>query len=288
MSKKYDILKPKHDLVFKLIFGSADSVVILKGFLKAVLKLEEEVIEITVVDPYFRIDTIDDKVGILDIKLELKNGEKINIEIQVKNMPEMPQRIVYYTSKMITEQLKAGRKYNSIKKVISIIILDYNMIKDSKDYHNSYLFRDEKNNSTLTDILQIHTLELRKIPKDINSKELEWLKFISSESEEEMDMLAKKNPEIKEAFLKLKELSQDEITRLRLEAVEKRRLDDESRLRGARKEGKQEGKQEGEREAISGIVINLYELGNEIEYISRATKTSIKKIEEIIKNKDLR
>lgn len=73
---------------------------------------------------------------------------------------------MYYSSKMVTEQLKRGHGYKDIKKVISIIILDKNLINDSKEYHNKYILVDKKTGSQFTDLLEINILELNKLPKD--------------------------------------------------------------------------------------------------------------------------
>jgi len=52
MNKAYNILSPKKDLVFKLLFGDERSVGILTDFLKSVLKLPiEDYEEVTIVNP---------------------------------------------------------------------------------------------------------------------------------------------------------------------------------------------------------------------------------------------
>jgi predicted transposase/invertase (TIGR01784 family) len=64
----------------------------------------------------------------LDVKLETTNGKVIDIEIQILSLPGMKERIVFYTSRMITDQISKGESYNVIKQAISIVITDYVLI----------------------------------------------------------------------------------------------------------------------------------------------------------------
>ncbi len=66
-----------------------------------------------------------------------------------------------------------------------------------------------------------------------NSSLWNWLRFLKADKEEELAMLAQKSPEIYKAVGVLKELSQDERTKLLYEAREKAMRDEQARLQGA-------------------------------------------------------
>ena len=124
------LLSPKSDFVFKMIFGDQHNMDILGSFLQSVLDLaEDEYDRLSIVDPHLRKDSYRDKLGILDVKVHTKSGKIIDVEIQVSDIPQMRERIVFYTSKMITEQIRQGEGYNVIKKVVSILITDYRLIQ---------------------------------------------------------------------------------------------------------------------------------------------------------------
>ncbi|MCL2052716.1 MAG: Rpn family recombination-promoting nuclease/putative transposase, partial [Lachnospiraceae bacterium] len=126
MSKDKKYLLPKVDLIFKLLFGDERNREILKEFLLSVLRLpEEEYEEIIFVDPHLLPEYDGDKLGILDVKVKLKKGKILDIEIQVNPSDVMRERVVFYVSKMVTEQISSGGDYEEIKKVISILIADY-------------------------------------------------------------------------------------------------------------------------------------------------------------------
>jgi predicted transposase/invertase (TIGR01784 family) len=129
-----NIMLPKIDFAFKLLFGDQRSKNILADFLKAVLPslAQEEFEELTIVDPHLKREFEDDKLEILDVKVRTSGGKSIDIEIQISDMPEMRSRISYYLSNMITEQIGRGGHYSELKQVICIVITDYDFIPESE------------------------------------------------------------------------------------------------------------------------------------------------------------
>ncbi|NLC43328.1 MAG: hypothetical protein GX783_03490 [Clostridiales bacterium] len=74
----------------------------------------------------------------------------------------MRERIMFYTAKMITEQIGKGEEYDTIKRVISIVITDYRLIPENEQYHNRYQLYDSKTGSRFTDLLEVDALEYEK------------------------------------------------------------------------------------------------------------------------------
>lgn len=253
------------------IIGNNKNIDILTSFLKSVLDLpESEYSKITIVDPHSRIENIEDKTVMLDVKLHIKSGKIIDIEIQVSGVPQMKERIIYYTSKMITEQIGKGEQYN-LKKVISIVITDYKLITENEQYHNTYHLYDKNTDSKFSDVLEINTLELPKVPKETDNTELwNWLKFLKADREEELSMIKEKSPEIEKAVGVLKELSQDERTKLLYEAREKARRDEQARIMEAYVEG------------IAKVAINLYRNGMTVNDIMKFTGLTKEETEKLI------
>jgi predicted transposase/invertase (TIGR01784 family) len=76
------ILPPKSDEVFKMLFGDEQNKEILAAFLKAVLPLpDDDYEEIEILNPFLPGEVLNDKIGILDLKLRLKSGRLIDVEI---------------------------------------------------------------------------------------------------------------------------------------------------------------------------------------------------------------
>jgi len=231
-------------VIFKIYFADERNIEFLTDFLKATLPIPaDEYEELTIVDPHLIRDFSDDKLGIVDVKLKTTSGKTIHIDIQVAPLNFMKSRIAYYDAKMISEQIGKSEDYQNIKQVISIIITEEEFITDSPNCHHRFTMYDSKNGVELTDIVEVHTLELCKVPplhkealESIDNQLYNWLRFIKAEEAEELEAVAQRDPIIKKAVLKLMELSEDERTRMLLEKREMERMDNAVRERSAKKE----------------------------------------------------
>ena len=138
---------------------------------------------------------------------------------------------------MVTEQVQSGQNWSVIKRVVTIVITDYIFVPENGKYHNQFRYRTG-DGTEFTNLTEINTLELSKLPQDADSTELwYWMKFIKSDDGEVLEMLAERNPQMRKAVGVLKELSADERTRMLYEEREKARRDIASRMGGARREG---------------------------------------------------
>ena len=122
--------------------------------------------------------------------------------------------------------------------------------------------------------------ELPKLPeKPDGTGSWDWLEFMKTEDEEELDRLSARNPEVGKAVTRLKELSADEKTCALREAYDKARRDWLSIETSARREGLEEGLEKdwekgrgnGRKEERLAIARNLFQLGLPGEKIMEAT-----------------
>ena len=225
---KRAFLPIKSDVIFRLFYADERNEEFLVSLLKSILRLpEDDYDRIDIADPHLLREFDGDKLAIIDVKLYTKTRKVIHIEIQLKVTPEQLQkRIVLYDAKLITEQVGSGDDYDSIKKVISIIITDENLLPGNDRYHHRFTLYDPEAGVEFSDILEINTLELRKLPEIDDGTDLyDWAKFIAAETEEELTMVAEKNPVVSKAVVRLRELSADERARDLFERREKARRD---------------------------------------------------------------
>jgi predicted transposase/invertase (TIGR01784 family) len=263
------LLSPKSDFIFKLIFGDERNVDILQNFLQAVLDLPvEEYRRITVVDPHLKREDEFDKLGILDVKIHTVSGYVIDVEIQVEDVPNMRERIALYTSKMVAGQIAKGDEYGMLKRAISIVITDYVLLPEEQQYHNVYRWLNVKTHRAFTDLIELNTLELPKLPQQADKSVLwDWMRFLKCEKQEEFEMVAAKNPQIEKAVGILMDLSADERTRLLEESRQKALWDYNSRMKGAFEKG-------GEQRAVQ-IAQNALRDGLPVDTIQRITNLSV-------------
>jgi predicted transposase/invertase (TIGR01784 family) len=230
-----DILSLGQDWLFKYVFGNSDNQEILVAFLMSILRIpREEFKQLTYTNTDLLRNSENDKLGILDVRVETVSGHDIDIEIQIADMEGMAERIVYYAGKMLSSHMHAGNQYTSMKKTIVIVIAHFDWFKTEKNYHHRFLLRDEETGYVFSDIIEVNTLELPTIPKapeqagDANL--WNWAALLAARKEDELNMLAERSPEIGRAVGLIKKLSADEIIRMQYEAREKARLDEQARM----------------------------------------------------------
>jgi predicted transposase/invertase (TIGR01784 family) len=247
--EKTYILDPKNDVVFQKIFGSPENEELLKSFLNSFLirTEKEEIKSIEYVDTKLNnIEVVDDKIGILDVRVITDKGTQINVEIQLINKYNMINRTLFYWSRLYVGQIKRGTNYKNLSRTITINILNFEYLKSEK-YHNIYhLFEDELK-TKLTDLMEIQFVELPKFlrkQQELNNSLEGWLTFLVNPNKEGIDMA---EPAIQKALTVLDMLGRDPETVRLAELRMKRILDEKSMLEGAKEEGIKEG-EEKERE----------------------------------------
>ena len=105
------LLDPKNDIVFQKLFGYEKNAELLIDLLNAILqnKLISPISSVEFLDR--KMDTqniLDEKIGILDVRVKSDNGSSINIEIQLVNQYNMIKRTLFYLSKMYLSQIAKG------------------------------------------------------------------------------------------------------------------------------------------------------------------------------------
>ena len=107
-------------------------------------------------NPILEKDLLDDKVGILDIRAKIENKINCNIEMQIVDRKNIEKRILYYWSKLYNMNIKTGKEYENLEKVIVILITDYEIdsLKKIKKYETKWNIREEYYQKViLTDVM---------------------------------------------------------------------------------------------------------------------------------------
>ena len=277
----FGILSPKVDFVFKKIFGNEKHPNILISFLNAVIKPTDLIKSVQIKNTDIEKEHIEDKYSRLDIKAVTNKGEHINIEIQVKNEYNMIKRSLYYWSKMYEGQLTKGQDYDTLSRTICINILDFKYLKND-NFHNCYRLKEKNTNEELTDVMELHFIEIPKLRKLENSEDISdmleaWITFIESPTSELIDKLEMSSDEIKEAKEELLRLSGNDKERERYEKRFESILEQNSLLANAEKKGIEKGRKEGIIEIAKNLILN----GLDNDLIIKSTGLSLKEITEL-------
>jgi predicted transposase/invertase (TIGR01784 family) len=270
-------ISPLNDYVVKSIYGDQKNIGNTERLLKPVLGIPpEEYDKLTTVDPFLKRRWQKDKQGILDIRLTTKTGRSVDVEVQIRYYKAMLQRIIYYQAKMVTEQMKSGFDYNQIRQTISVVITDHILLPDEagRRYMNTFELRNRQTGNLFTDLQRIIILELPKVPEEDDGEAI-WphLRFFKCRTEEELDMLLKRHPEVESVVsdqrsAEYHHISWSERRRRRAEYKERERRDEWALIEGAKDQGREQGRAESQK-VIEAQARELTEKDRALEAQSR-------------------
>jgi predicted transposase/invertase (TIGR01784 family) len=103
----------------------------------------------------------------------------------------MLKKTQYYASRLYSEQLPRSEKYDALPHAKSMLIANFKIFDDDEPHHRFYLY-DEINKVRFQDSIQIDILEVPKAKNKEQSRRLDWLHFLSANTKEEFEVLAKK------------------------------------------------------------------------------------------------
>ena len=282
------LLSPKIDFVFKKIFGSEENKSVLISFLNATLKPKCEIVSVDLKNTDIEKEYLKDKFSRLDVKATTSNNEIINIEIQMNDQYNMTKRTLYYWSKLYEEQMEQSDNYRKLNRTICINILNYNYLKNNK-FHNIYRLKEIETNEELTDICEIHFIEIPKLRhldlKDEADMLEVWIEFLRDPESEVIRNAEQTNNEVKKAKDKLYKLSQNKEDRELYYLREKSIKDEVSALSNAEQKGIEKGREEGLKEGENNKAIEIaktsIENGLDDNLISTLTGLPLKEIKDL-------
>ena len=247
MDKETKIVKLKLDLIFKRVFGTEEHKNWLANLVANLLDIPLESIEnIEIQNTEMVPDYLNQKFSRLDFRVKV-NDEIINIELQVHFEEDYAERMLYYWSKLYSEQLKVKDAYGDAEKTICINILNFNLF-DCKEYYSSFKIMEESRHSILTDRFSIVFFELKKLKNARKNKPVEvWLDLINAETEGDLEMIESTTnvKDIHDIIFTIREMSADEKTRYEAEMREKAIMDERSALTNSERRGFKKGEAVG-------------------------------------------
>jgi predicted transposase/invertase (TIGR01784 family) len=288
------------DWAMKKLLRSKANFEILEGFLSELLRDDIRILEI--LESESNKEDVRDKFNRVDLKVRNQKDEIIIIEVQYDRELDYLQRILFGTSKVITEHLEEGDPYAEIVKVISVNILYFDLGHgEDYVYHGSTAFKGIHRH----DILELSSeqqgvyekKELSQVFPEYYLIKVNSFDDIAKDSLDEWIYFLK-NEEIKEEF-SAKGLAQAKSTLdvLKLpeqERAEYERYQDNLHYRASmvhssyhlgifkgveqgRAEGLVEGRAEGEKQKALDIARNLIDVLDD-ETVAEKTGLSVEEI----------
>lgn len=190
---------------------------ILKGLICALLHLKPEQIKtIEITNPINLAGDVSGKEFILDINVLLNDDTLINLEMQVTNEYNWPERSLSYLCRAY-DQLYSGQDYKEAHPVIHIGFLDFNLRREKPEFYATYKLMNVKTHGLYSDkfilsVVQLNHVELATEEDKAHGIDY-WAKVFKAKTWEELKMYAKKNEYLEEAAEALYVANSDEIVR---------------------------------------------------------------------------
>jgi len=285
----------RFDWAMKKMLRNKANFDILEGFLSELLN--ETVTIIRILESEGNKDDKDDKYNRVDIFVETGKGEYIIVEVQNSKEYDYFHRILYGTSKAITEYIDSGEEYAKVKKVISVTIAYFDLgqgedyvyhgITQFKGIHKGdvlNLAQAQKKSYKVDDVHQIYPeywiIKVSQFKGIIQDKLDEWIYFLKNSALPE-SYSAKG---LSEAKQKLDEMNMSDEDKVAYKAFLKRLRDIASEQHTKMIDAKL--LQEHDRKVILKTkveaVINFDKNGVPIEIIANSLQLTIEEVQQVL------
>ncbi len=200
-----------NDYMFRALFQQ--NTVALKGLLSSLLHMPpEDILSVEIMNPIVIGETINDKEFRLDIKAVLNHYQQINLEMQVVNRHDWPERSIGYLSRMYNS-LQKEDQYINVKPAIHVGILNFSPFEGEPIFYSQNVLMDMNKHRIYSDKFQVNVLELKQIElatEEDKEWNLDfWAKLFKAGTWEELKMIAKDNEYFTEASNTLCDLYAD-------------------------------------------------------------------------------
>ena len=283
-------VKKLSDLFARYLLGKNGNEDLLENLVNATLSdfNFEEVKDLEIIDPFNLSENIDLKESIIDVKAKTKDNKIVIIEFQLCGNKNFVDRIFYYISKNIVNELHEGEGYQEVQKIISINLLDFNLdFRDEGKPHRCFKLIDTENQNISLDYIQMHLIEVQRfidilekstIEELKKNKLLTWMKFFTSKDLNLIENeLKEANPIMTKAIEEYKRFTSDDKL-MRAYAARDAFLVGQKMMLNRERE---EGKLEGIKENSYSIAKTLKQMNMDDASISKATGLTLEEIRKL-------
>ena len=265
----------KNDTLFKMLFVKYPE--LLKHLVSNLLGIQLESIgEFVISNPEISPEALGEKFCRLDINMVV-DGQRVDLEIQVNDEGDYPERSLYYWAREYSSSLVEGKKYTELPRTIVVSILAFNLFDDSEEFHSEFRALEVKRHTQLSDKMSLHYFELPKLPKEIcaDDEQRLWLLLFKAETEEELKKIeALGVPVMKQAIKAYRHVSATN----EFKELERMRFDARCREASALGYAMQQGMQQGMRKRAETIARNMKAKGLDLHLIADVTGLSFDEV----------
>ena len=229
-------IRMTNDYLFKALLQQNERV--LKELICSLLCVStDKVSNVRIENPIILGKKMVEKTVFLDVKVSFNNGELINLEMQVVNEGNWPERSTYYACRNYSN-LNKGDDYEDIMPVYQIGLLDFTLFEEHPKFYSRYQLSEVDDHYVYNDKFTIMALDLTNINLATDMDKAynidKWARLFKAQTWEDIKMLAKQYEAIDDAAKTIYQISEDDRIRYECEAredYERRQRSFEKRLK---------------------------------------------------------
>ena len=217
-----------------------------------------------------------------DLRILIQNELNIDLEMQNNKEKYFKERVVYYFSSMIMNDIQEGESYHSNNNYLGIWLLNSNVsIFDNNNYYEEYvIYGTISKKEIIEGKYKILIIDLKKLDLCDNIVLREYLSMIESKENIQKN-LDSSNDLIKKEAIKMDDyLRSKEAFTIALNTL-KSVLDYTTAIKSAKEEGLEQGVLQNKKE----VIFKLFQKGKSFEEIADLLDLSIDEVKNILKSK---
>ena len=217
-----------------------------------------------------------------DLRILIQNELNIDLEMQNNKEKYFKERVVYYFSSMIMNDIQEGESYHSNNNYLGIWLLNSNVsIFNNNSYYEEYvIYGTISKKEIIEGKYKILIIDLKKLDLCDNIVLREYLSMIESKENIQKN-LDSSNDLIKKEAIKMDDyLRSKEAFTIALNTL-KSELDYTTAIKSAKEEGLERGINQKQEE----VIFKLFKKGKSFEEIANLLDLSIDEVKNILKSK---
>ena len=276
-------LSLSNDAVFKHYYSVASNLSVLVSLILGEEVLSEDITYLSnevIITPKV-------KKPRFDLRILIQNELNIDLEMQNNKEKYFKERVVYYFSSMIMNDIQEGESYHSNNNYLGIWLLNSNVsIFDNNSYYEEYvIYGTISKKEIIEGKYKILIIDLKKLDLCDNIVLREYLSMIESKENIQKN-LDSSNDLIKKEAIKMDDyLRSKEAFTIALNTL-KSELDYTTAIKTAKEEGIEQGIEQGLERGITQkqeeVIFKLYQKGKSVEEIADLLDLSIDEVRKIL------
>lgn len=151
---------PKNDRVFKHIFHNHPRA--LMHLLNSFLPLIHPIVDLEYMPEELHDDLGEGRLGIVDVRCRDSLGRTCIVEMQIRKIPMMMQRMLWNAARLLSRQPSKGGSFRGLQPVYTLCLLDQPLAMNEEDWIHHYQVQSDTSSIPVIEGLHFTIVEIQK------------------------------------------------------------------------------------------------------------------------------